>query len=270
MHKYHSNVFCLTITAKVFILSLVIFFLGCTTVTLDFKESTKVSGNIITCDEFGISNNDLSGVTVRLNDTGFATVTDDNGLFVMENVSFGTYDLIIEKQGYGSRIITSITFLEGDEDIQMGSIDLIQISSIEITDFKIEKEGFQLYASGNISHKFPYILNQDEYIPHQKSLKGPRIEIFFSDEQNVSNKDFIRSFSYEVFVASGSDFRIPLNWVISWPTNPGETYYYVAYGVSNFFWSYQNGEYNSDTGFEEWNSTLLGRPSNVTSLTKDK
>lgn len=56
MHKYHSNAFCLTITAKVFILSLVIFFLGCTTVTLDFRESTKVSGNIITCDEFGISN----------------------------------------------------------------------------------------------------------------------------------------------------------------------------------------------------------------------
>ena len=108
------------------ILASLLFIYGCTTVTLDFDETIAVRGSIVTSDEFGVINNDQQEVTVRLSETGFSTQTDKNGLFILQDVPFGTYDLIIEKAGYGTRILNGYSFLNQ----QMLTMRIIRIQPI--------------------------------------------------------------------------------------------------------------------------------------------
>lgn len=241
---------------------------SCTTEIISLNETSTVTGKIITRDEFGFENYDATGVAVSLDNTDFNTTTDENGVFVFEDVPTGSYDLLLEKSGYGSRIIHSVDIFAIQDTVDLKSLDLIQPSSIKIQNFRIEQEDYQLYACGTIEHKFPYVLEEGEYNPYFRVIKSPSIAIYFNDQDNVSVTNYIRNFTYDVFYPSKSEFRVQLNWVISAPINQGQTYYYIAYGES-LVAGYKNEVYDPETGFVDYYPTLLGEASNVFTITKN-
>ena len=112
------------------------------------------------------------------------------------------------------------------------------------------------------------MLSENDINPNNINMQGPLILICFSDKEDVSERNRRGQFYHNVFAPTNSEFRIPLSHIILKPSS-GQTYYYVAYGKSglNIDYDYENKDYDSITGYSISYSPLLGKPSNVISIT---
>lgn len=244
--------------------------LGCTE-TVDFTQTCTVSGTVASLDEFGIKINDSGHISVRLDSTDISAITDENGSFTLKNVPTGFFDLVLEKEGYGTRMINGLGVYATGDTFKLNPIDLIQTSSIEIKNFRIEKGEYYLVAKGTIVHKFPIITELPEGSTYGYAIKCPRIEICYGANNKVSDKNYIRKSIYNVNLPSNSEFHISLGWMIAPPYQYLETNFYVAYGNSTIN-SYRNKATHND-----YSGTLYdrnpyyyptnGKPSNVFSIT---
>lgn len=245
------------------ILSFVFLLSACTTEMVDFSKTCSVKGKVIACDEFGIENQDDSNMLVTLENTSFSTTTDESGSFVLDNVPNGIYNLALEKESYGTRIIRDINVYAYNDTITLKPVEVVQVSTIEITNFSLEEEGYFLYARGTIVHKFPVVA--------EGMAKVPRIMIYFNNNSSVSDQNSVHGgFYHDVICPSGSEFRVRVHHMISVPYYVGETYCYVAYGVSSPGNWYTNFKWDAKTVSGISRSPLLGKPSNIFSLTKNK
>jgi hypothetical protein len=249
------------IVARLLIISyFIIIQYGCNEVAL-FDETCTITGQIVTRDEFGIENNNLANVSVTLDKTGLTATTDEKGFFTFSEVPTGTYDIEVAKESYGTRTIRSIEVFAMNDTLSLKPIDLIQPSSVEIQNFSIEKVGYDLFAKGEIIHKFPFVPKV------YGSSRAPAIVIYFSQKNDVSYRNYIRYQSYAIEVPSNSEFQINLGWMISYPNSKGETYYYIAYGKSITDDRFYDMQINPQNGYSVYYPTIKGKPSNICSLT---
>ena len=84
----------------------------------------------------------ISFATVAIMESGeeeaFAgSVSDENGQFVIEDIPYGTYDLVVSFIGYNSRKIPDITVSSGNRNIDLGTIkmepNVVGIETVEVT-----------------------------------------------------------------------------------------------------------------------------------------
>jgi hypothetical protein len=229
---------------------------SCTEV-LVFDDTVVITGRVITRDEFGIEKTDNNNVLVSINNTNLKTSTNANGYFTFNEVPLGTFDLIFTKEGYGARTVRYYNVAPGRDTLRMYDVDILQPSSIEIQNFRVEEEGSVLYAKGTIIHKFPYI-RPDSY------HRSPMLIVYSNDKEDVSTTHYLRYISIEVPLPTNSEFNIRLHGIYT-PYRKDETYYYLAYGASVYNYltdRYYDKEKESSISV----STIFGKPSNVFSL----
>jgi hypothetical protein len=239
--------------ASVVLVALLFFSYGCVEV-VNFDGTSTISGQIETCDEFGIENDKVVQASVTLDKTSFTTITDETGFFTFKDVPTGSYDLVVKKEGYGDRIIRDVNVFMGKDTFNLGKIKLIQPSTIEIQNFSIEKEGDFLYAKGKIIHKFPIKTNYP---------RTPIVYVYYNDRDNVSQENYIRYNFIVLSVPTNTEFRERVYWIYA-PYSSDQTYYYIAYGAS--VGGFTDQLYDPETGFYINKSTLWGKPSNICSL----
>ncbi len=201
----------------------------------------------------------MEGATVELDRTDIKTTTAADGTFTLPGIPTGTYDVVLSKEGYASRTLWETKVYAVDDSLDLGTLSIYMPSSIEIENFRIEKEGDKYLAKGTIYHKFPLVSDGDIKI-------GPAILVFYSENSDVSLKDTYYFWQYYFIPQpSGTEFSIPeISRILS-----GSKRYYVAYGMSISSSMMYEYHFDSTTGKYQSFSELLGKPSNITSFSTE-
>ncbi len=63
------------------------------------------------------------------------TTTDANGRFALTNVKAGTYNLLLERPGFGTARRLSVPHVGGSQPTFLGQVGLVQASTLSITNF---------------------------------------------------------------------------------------------------------------------------------------
>lgn len=90
-----------------------------------FSQTGTLTGVIIDADD----NESVIGATVVLKDTGFGTITDLDGRYILRNIPAGTYTLVVTYVGYNTVTISDMNISAGervtlDLTLSKGNIDL--------------------------------------------------------------------------------------------------------------------------------------------------
>lgn len=91
-------------------------------------------------DEFNAKIDDNGGVQVRLENSSYSAVTNEDGRFEFKNLSAGTYNLIYEKDGFGSYKLFSYQFVGGNAEGLVWPQQLYQLPTIEVKDIEVSLE----------------------------------------------------------------------------------------------------------------------------------
>ena len=119
---------------KIFFVSMLVIF---TTISTGLAQRGSLKGYVR--DENTGENIPFATVAVMKGDEENAftgSVSDENGQFLIENVPFGIYDMIVSFIGYNSREITDITLSSANKNIDFGKIEMepnrIEIEEVEV------------------------------------------------------------------------------------------------------------------------------------------
>lgn len=138
--------------------------------------SGNISGSVNLYDE-GVTQIDNAGMTVKLEGTSISVVTDDEGKFTLENVSFGTYTLVYEKSGYG-------TFKRFDVEHNVENTFIPDAPSLGQRSTTVTTN-----LTVNSSSSFPVILGATTN-PEGNQADTRYIRYFFSTTPNVSSDNY--------------------------------------------------------------------------------
>lgn len=99
-----------------------------------------LKGFVVLYDEFGDRLSDHSGVTISIDNTTYSATTDSDGKWSITDVETGTYNIQLNKSGYGTYILYGVQFVGGGEYVvnSSNSIMLNGIPSFQVTALNIE------------------------------------------------------------------------------------------------------------------------------------
>lgn len=87
----------------------------------------SVSGKVILYDTTGRRLPSAAGVTVTLDSNRYTAVTNDSGVYVMQHVPRGSYDVSFTKNGYGTYRLFNQEHTGGAQMTQLATVDVGQI-----------------------------------------------------------------------------------------------------------------------------------------------
>jgi hypothetical protein len=115
---------------------------SCSKAKVDPNASVRdITGTVSVYNEFGVSSNDVIGVTVTLSagTATYSTQTIQGGKFIFKKIPYGLYTLAISKNGYGTnkrfRIQHQRSADSASFPLQLSSIGITQLSSTSVTSF---------------------------------------------------------------------------------------------------------------------------------------
>ncbi len=143
---------------------------------LETETSGPISGSVSLFTAKGLA--DLkNGMTVSIEGTTLATVTDINGIYNFPSVPFGNYDLKFEKEGYG----TFFKPVEHDKGFREFGTQLIDISLGQ----KSETAIYELLARLNNGDIETRVVTA----PIGTGTSPVYVTFFFADDVDVSNSN---------------------------------------------------------------------------------
>lgn len=86
-----------------------------------------VSGKVILYDSSGTRLPSAAGVTVTLDSSKYTAVTNDSGVYVIQHVPRGSYDVSFTKSGYGTYRLFNQEHTGGAQMTQLATVDVGQI-----------------------------------------------------------------------------------------------------------------------------------------------
>lgn len=92
-----------------------------------YPQKGSISGRIILYDTAGIRLPVAAGVTVTLDSTRYTAVTNDSGVYVIQHVPRGSYDVSFTKSGYGTYRLFNQEHAGGAQMTQLATVDVGQI-----------------------------------------------------------------------------------------------------------------------------------------------
>lgn len=135
-------------------------------------------------------------ITVEGTSPLITSKTDESGEFTIENVPFGTYNLLFDKTGYGMYKYFDASLTETGSPLNLTeTFDLGQQSSLIITDF-----------TAHISHgSIDYTGTTDP----EGTAEAPKyIRIFYSADSTVSSSNY--SYYSEAYEITTHNFELPI------------------------------------------------------------
>ena len=248
-------------TEKIYLRSLLLFAVACLVLTGckddDEKEPAPtggVSGELRLADEFGTELTDHSGMSISVTQGPIVTLSETAGTYKLSGLPSGDFDLIYEKDGFGTFKKFDIQVVGGANTTVLNGIDYLgQKSTTVISNLTVT-----LNAP---AHTF----NIGCTISPAPTASQPRPFRLFFGETNTVNHAGYRYAPSNTWLATGSSGAI-LNYdpaeLYTNGFTSGETVYLVAYGESKFSNSYTDPE----TGKKVYPNVNAAAPSNVVSF----
>ena len=159
----------MTMHKNIFIVFFFLLLIGCEKETLTPLKG-NLEGFIRLVDGNGKDIADKSNVKVTLTDK-ISVISNADGKFSFNDIPLGTYKLIYEKDGFGTRKAFNIDVAGGNLSTVIGITTLIQFCSLEVSNLKIEPIGnLRVRVTGSITPTQEY-----------------SVFCYFSHDPNVSN-----------------------------------------------------------------------------------
>ena len=238
-------------TIKSLIYALPVFFLSCGGVTEEPLElSGEIRGKITQLTEYGSLDLEQGGATFILQtpSSTFQTQADPTGNYVLKNVPIGTYDMIVEKPGFGTFRSKGFQFV-GGEEAAYSFVSLSRTSTTTVTNLSLSYQNGAIHFSGTGNYNDPLT-----------SYTIVFAVAFLGNSQDVSPDNHTYSILIPMPESPGSDFSI----TSSMPSGlfpQGSTVFAVVYGISIY------GSLFFDPDTRRYNYPGLGTvPSNVASV----
>lgn len=173
-------------------------FFACNKDEEEKKETTSsISGKVALYDE-GQTSADNSDMTVTVEGTSplITSKTDGSGEFTIENVPFGTYNLLFDKTGYGTYKYFDASLTETGGTLNLsGTFELGQQSNLIITDFMVHISHGSIDYTGTIH-------------PAGTADNPKYARIFYSADSTVSSSNY--TYYSEAYEISANAFEFPI------------------------------------------------------------
>jgi hypothetical protein len=199
------------------------------------KRRANIIGYILLYDQDGKMIQDMSGVTVSIDQSTVSTQTKPNGAWTLDSIPFGTYDISYSKPGYGTGKIMGVYHAAANHaTTAIGKSRIMnQVSTIEVTSVSTKKT----------TDVFPLLVQLiDQGLAEDGIIFDPvfktttagdkKIRLFFHATPDVSNKNYTATEkqSFSGRNNESENFNFGLSWFVSNGFRPGQTLYVTAYG----------------------------------------
>ncbi|NJN25311.1 MAG: carboxypeptidase regulatory-like domain-containing protein [Cyclobacteriaceae bacterium] len=147
-------------------------------------------------------------------------VTDEQGDFMIDELTTGTYKFLFAKDGFDTAKIEAIPFLGGKAPVYLNTKMTMYHSATEIKNMNVEAV-----------NEYLIIINMDietEMSTHKKAVAG--VQLFLGDLSKVSSKEYIGSRGYDLLVIPGVVNSITVHLFMPLLFT-GDTLYLIAYGA---------------------------------------
>ena len=190
---------------------------------------TGVLKGTVTCFERPYSGPDGKGfvkVTVEGTDPVRTLQTDGAGNFQIDNLPMGTYNLVFEREGYGTNRVQGLAFVGGDEPL-VTSFGLYKLPELEITDFELEANDFSyVWLTGSLYFDSP----------NDQESESDYMRYYLSDTPDVSPTHYRLTTAESFFSDLG---YTPVNLLVNTTMFPsGTDLYVVAYPCAEDYQNY--------------------------------
>jgi len=205
-------------------------FVACNKDEEEKKEITSsISGKVALYDE-GQTSLDNSGMTVMVEGTSpvLSAQTDAGGDFTIEDVPFGTYNLLFDKTGYGTYKYFNASLTETGGPLNLAeTLDLGRQSDLTITDFIVHISHGSIDYTGTVD-------------PTGTENDPKYVRIFYSADSTVSSSSY--TYYSEAYEITDSTFEFPITKeeLIGEGFDSGTTVYMKVYGESYWNNSYED------------------------------
>ncbi len=185
-----------------------------------------------------------AGVRISLIDTSGkvtdSTMTDSSGNWTLLNVSAGTYDCVLSKNGYGTTTILGYVYSGRKDIMTFQSVSLGQIPGFEAESLTVALTTDSLVVTGKVTGDAPY---------------RRYVILYFASDSSVTNLHYIRDYYLSRIQPSQKTFRLAISlsylrifyfmdshmpaWIAAYSYVPGSTigpygnlYYVTSVGTS--------------------------------------
>jgi hypothetical protein len=218
---------------------------------LDLKGTLK--GKVYTLDEFGYQNSDNENIVIQLEGSEplISFITDTSGTYEIKDISSGTYNLTISKEGYGEYQRQGVQIVGGNEPLYFNG-SIIEKSSTTIKSLSLEiVNNTEIYIKGIVDHN---------YIIDEWSFSTPAIRYFINNIENPSDNNYLQTGIVSFNGVSGSQLETQI-YIDKNHFPSGSKIYIIAYGC----YGYENGYF--DILSNQYRYSSLGTESNTASIT---
>ena len=208
----------------------------------DNQLTGTLTGNVEVFNQYGVLQDDMSGVTVEAEGTSLSGITESDGSWRIENLPTGTYVIKATREGYTEDKSFGYQFVGGGTAhfrlMRIGQIPTFQLDSLAArfvsttrTDTIIHIED-AIYDTTYVKKTDPHLRAMGE-VDHSPPAEGDMALKFFvgrtpdvSDEQGT----YLSSLSLSLMQDYEFDFDLE-DWVEALELQSGETIYLIAYPV---------------------------------------
>ncbi|MCU4164763.1 carboxypeptidase regulatory-like domain-containing protein [Marinilabiliaceae bacterium A049] len=176
----------------------------------------SIVGFIRLIDTNGKMLTDNSGVIVTVEGTNINAITNEIGRFELVDVPVGTYNIVCEKNNFGSYIYESFQFIGGDVPAFIYMPKIYQQSEVEVTNVDIDITESEIEIRGGLSES-----------------KGLRFFICIGNQEDVSFLNY--DFAYRGYwTGVGSEFNLYDSNDGKYHYSAGERVYVIIYSVNAY------------------------------------
>jgi len=195
--------------------------------------SGAIQGVVVLHDQFGIpvANEDM---TISITGETYTATTAANGSYVLTSVPLGTYELVYEKEGFG----TFKTEVEHSRSFERGSTTLLTYYLGEKSTTFIGGNGSAAFDNGNL-------VIDASTLPAGSATNPVYLSTFFSKEDNVSNQVNIGLIGPVRYISGSTNVEVEITAaeLANLGFTSGETIYFRIYGDS-----FQTNAYQGEDG----------------------
>lgn len=214
------------------------------------KLTGRLIGFISLVDVDGVTQADLSGVTVSITGTSISATSDASGKFILDGVETGTYEIVYSKTGYGTYKKQGFSFASGGTSsislVKLGQIPNYTVTSITGT----TSAAVSITVTGTVNS-----------VP---SGKTQYYVIYVGKTNDVTGTDPQKYLAYKYVAVSGGGTSFSVSWTVSELRALGviststPTLSFIAYATNGYSYAYYHLETNRNV-----EPTLSATPSNV-------
>ncbi len=175
---------------------LLVLFIGCTKEITE-EQVGNLRGNVVAISYQNYSATVMDNAKIKLQSGDYIVevATDINGDFELNNIPIGTYNLIYQKEGYGTYIDYGVQIFGGIIPLQLNSISLYELTDGKMDIQNIETIGYKSSYNSRLEIRFDY---------QRKETNSTMFLLLFSKENNIDLQHYEVSYIIGSYFESGT------------------------------------------------------------------